>query len=173
MAELLNRRLVLIESTIAHAELLAALHAACFDTAWSVKDFQELLILPTVFGFIAQEMNEQFDPLDKSLAPMGFILCSAAVDECEILTIGVLPQWRRQRVADRLLEQVFVNAEGLGVDKIFLEVAENNNPACELYIANDFREIGRRAKYYQAKNGPVDALILSKMILGTIPSETN
>lgn len=156
-----NHPIQQVACSIAHAELIAALHIACFEAAWSVTDFQDLLILPTVFGFLAQSEN---DKSDQTSEIMGFVLCQATQEECEILTIGVLPEWRRQGVAGTLLQWTLTRAEETGVLKVFLEVAENNNPAFELYRANGFEDVGRRSNYYQTSQGRVDALIFAKNI---------
>ena len=144
--------LTLVESSIAHAELMATLHAACFDDAWSTQEFQDLLILPTVFGFVVQSMDEIG----------GFILCQATSDECEILTIGVLSQWRRQGLADRMLQGLVIKVQEIGARKIFLEVAADNVAAKALYQAEGFKEVGRRSGYYPGLKGRIDALILAK-----------
>ena len=51
------------------------------------------------------------------------------------------------------------------VEKIFLEVADTNKPAINLYSQESFIEIGRRENYYQMSDGRNDALVLAKLIL--------
>lgn len=158
MAETHNFNFALIDATLAHVDVMAALHAGCFKVAWSAKEFQELLVLPTVFGFIAQQDFKKSGPV------AGFILCRAAGDECEILTLGVLSEYRRRGIADLLLQHFLSTAEEIGVRKIFLEVSENNNPAIALYQGAGFSEVGRRPDYYLEAGRRCAALILAKEI---------
>jgi [ribosomal protein S18]-alanine N-acetyltransferase len=39
---------------------------------------------------------------------------------------------------------------GLGARTVFLEVGEQNTPACRLYRRAGFREVGRRQGYYDS-----------------------
>ena len=171
MSKLPNTSLTLVETSIVHAEVLATAHGVCFEMPWSIKDFQELLVLPTSFGFLAQIEQETtsnsqnfHEPQSNQISPdiLGFVLCSVVQEECEILTIGVLPKWRRQRVGYRLLQQAVEQAKSLGAGQIFLEVAENNGSAHELYIGHGFKEVGRRPNYYRETDGRIDAVVLSK-----------
>ena len=89
-----------LETSIFHAGLLSNMHQACFKNSWSTKAFQELLIVPNVFGMIATIANKNKESF------IGFILCSAVHEECEILTLSVLPDWRRQGIGRTLLENI-------------------------------------------------------------------
>ena len=94
----------------------------------------------------------------------SFLLCSEVADEMEILTICVLPEFRRQHIAQDLLFELFRYAKGQKVKRIFLEVAEDNQAAQKLYLGAGFKQTGRREGYYVCKNGNVDALCLTKKI---------
>ena len=156
-----------------HGETLAIAHSKCFAIPWSAKDFHELLSLPAVFGFIIYTAKDNSDRTELLLNeetttsyidPKGFILCLAAADQCEILTICVLPEWRRKGLASKLLRSITKRARNIGIKKIFLEVAENNNLARKLYINQGFEEFGRRQKYYGIGHKRVDAIKLFKFI---------
>ena len=131
------------------APIAATLHQACFDQGWTEKEFQKLLALPTSRLWMTEE---------------GFLLCSEVADEMEILTICVLPEFRRQHIAQDLLHELFQYALAQGIKHIFLEVAEDNEAAQKLYIKAGFTQTGRREKYYARKSGAVDALCLTKKI---------
>lgn len=121
------------------------IHKQCFQNAWSEKEFKKLLDLPTSRLW----MNEK-----------GMLLCAHVVNEMEILTFGIIPEYRRQGEGIRLLNQMFQYANDNKVKKIFLDVAEDNLPAIKLYEKSGFRLIHRRKGYYQ--NGTTDALIYIK-----------
>ena len=132
----------------AHAGLIAGMHHICFAEPWSEKAMAELLALPGCFGWLAAEGE----------APQGFVLARIAADEAEILTILVLPPYRRAGLARRLLDAVIGNAKMQGVGKLFLEVALSNAAGLQLYTKVGFTEVGRRPRYY-ANGG--DALLLA------------
>ena len=135
---------------VVHAALLAELHAACFDEAWSAGDIATLLNQPGVFGTLA---------LDD--APVGFLLWRVAADEAEILSLGVLPAARRHGIATALLETALAALRTTGVASLFLEVAHDNQPAQAFYRTHGFAEVGRRRSYYHRPGGPdTDALVL-------------
>ena len=159
--------------TLFHGDVLATAHDKCFVTSWSADDFYELLRLPAVFGYIIYTSKENFERMEMFSKPskieshvdlVGFVICLVAKDQCEILTICVLPEWRRMGFANKLLGCVITKAKNIGVKKIFLEVAENNDLARKLYNNQGFEEFGRRKKYYMQGRGRVDAIQLSKII---------
>ena len=133
------------------APIAATIHKACFDRGWTEKEFQKLLALPTSRLWMTEE---------------GFLLCSEVADEMEILTICVLPEFRRQHIAHDLLYELFCYAKAQNIKRIFLEVAEDNEAAQKLYLSVGFEQTGRRKEYYARKNGNVDALCLTKNIKG-------
>jgi ribosomal protein S18 acetylase RimI-like enzyme len=51
-------------------------------------------------------------------------------------------------------------ARTAGAGAAFLEVAENNNPAYQLYTRHGFIKIGRRPNYYRQKDAAVAALVM-------------
>ncbi len=142
----------LVACSLAQAEMLAILHADCFDQAWSAPEFAALLVSPGVFGWIAQQQLE----------PAGFILGRTVAGECEILTLGVLLPHRRHGIAAKLLNKLIKEAGELEITKIFLEVSESNEAAISLYNDRGFFEVGRRKNYYKIPNGRLDALVLAK-----------
>ena len=123
------------------------IHKQCFQNAWDEKEFQNLLNLPTSCLWI----NEK-----------GMLLCSHVSDEMEILTFGVIPRYRHQGEGTNLLKQMFQYAKENNVQKIFLDVAEDNISAIKLYEKMGFLSMHRRKGYYQ--NGKKDALIYVKVL---------
>ena len=173
MINLINPCVAVCEASTFYAEALSIAHRRCFEIFWSNKDFYDLLTLQTVFGFIAIIENEK---PERSEAPRiiaentnssdfgGFILCSAASDQCEVITVGVLPEWRRNGLAINLMQNAINRAKAIGVSEIFLDVAETNCIARNLYLNLGFSEFGRRERYYRQKKKRVDAVQLSKVI---------
>ena len=137
--------------SLAHAELIAGMHHVCFKEPWDAKAMTELLAMPGAYGFLAGED-----------APEGFVLCRAAAGEAEVLTIMVLPPYRRFGLGSRLLQAALDAAKASGAESMFLEVAADNDKAQGLYLSFGFAQVGRRPRYY---GGVTDALVMSKNLL--------
>lgn len=134
---------------LAHAALLAAVHAECFEKPWAAEEFVRLLETPGAFALtIAREGT-----------PAGLSLAWVQADEAELLTFGVCANARRRGLASLLLAVTLEEAQALGAKALFLEVAEPNAPARALYAKLGFEEAGRRRGYYAGK---ADALILRR-----------
>jgi ribosomal-protein-alanine N-acetyltransferase len=135
----------------AASEALAVLHRACFpDDPWEAPALARIMALSGGFGWLAWEEDE----------PAGFILVRDLGNECEILSFGVTPRWRRRGIAHELLRTAIDEALRRSLPSLVLEVAIDNDPARELYLAAGFTVIGRRARYYRRPDGRIDALVL-------------
>lgn len=136
----------------ADLEVVAALHALCFDEPWDRDALQKILIAPGGFGCLV------LDPADG--APGGFALGRVAATECEIISIGVSPPVRQRGWGTALVNGLLKAARQIGADAVVLEVAEDNIAALALYRALGFEIVGRRSAYYRHPDGPVDAHIM-------------
>jgi ribosomal-protein-alanine N-acetyltransferase len=78
------------------------MHRACFPEApWDAATLERILALPGGFGHLAwQEDN-----------PVGFILARDLGGEVEVLSLGVLPQWRGRGIGRALMDEVVADAE--------------------------------------------------------------
>jgi ribosomal-protein-alanine N-acetyltransferase len=82
--------------------------------------------------------------------------------DAEILTIAVDPAARRNGYARTLLAASKQELAGLGVMRLFLEVAADNLPAVALYEREGFLPVGVRKAYYRRESSPnMDAKLLS------------
>ena len=103
-------------------------------------------------------------------SPVGFILARDLAGEVEVLSVGVLPQWRRRGIGRALFDAVVAKAKHDGLGSIVLEVATENTAARALYAAFGFVQVGRRPGYYRQTGGRADALILRRGISGEPPA---
>jgi ribosomal-protein-alanine N-acetyltransferase len=134
---------------------LALLHRACFpEDPWDAAALERVMALAGGFGFCAWRTD----------TPAGFVLARDLGGEVEILSLGVLPETRRQGIGRALLRAVFAEAERRGGGSIVLEVAAENAAARALYAGLGFLSVGRRPRYYSRPAGVIDALILRCMI---------
>ncbi len=139
--------MLVVSGMTAYADVFARMHEQCFDKPWRVKDFTDLLVLPTTVGWVNAR---------------GFLLCTRVGDEMEILTIGVLPAFRRCGEGATLLRQMVLYAVEQGVQRIFLEVADDNVGARALYEKAGFCVTGCRKGYYETPHGRCDAICMTK-----------
>jgi ribosomal-protein-alanine N-acetyltransferase len=130
----------------AHVAVLAGMHRVCFAEPWDEAAMAALLAMPGAYGFLIEDGR-----------PQGFILCRVAAGEVEVLTLLVLPPYRRQRLGVRLLDAALAASRRMGAETMFLEVAANNAAAQALYADYGFIRVGRRPRYY---GGGIDALVL-------------
>jgi len=94
---------------------------------------------------------------DEGLA--GFICFWVVAGEVHLLNIAVAPERRGLGTGTYLLSRMIVFAEGMGVDRIWLEVRPSNSAALALYRGAGFIEEGRRARYYSDTGE--DAILMS------------
>ena len=86
-------------------------------------------------------------------------------EEAELLSMGVIPGFRRRGVARATMEALARQALRRGAREMFLEVGVDNPSALHLYRILGFVEVGRRKNYYRRANRElVDALIM-KVVL--------
>lgn len=124
---------------------LADLHKKCFpNRPWSADDFRDL----------------KQSGCEIIMSENGFIVYRIAVDEAEIITIGVNPEKRRSGIASAMIGIIEKTLKTQGVKKLFLEVSSINMPAQKLYENCGFKAVGLRPKYYDG----VDAILMSKDI---------
>lgn len=85
------------------------------------------------------------------------------VDEAHITTFAVHPEWRRQRIGERLLLAFLDVAIDRGAHEATLEVRLSNLAARKLYEKYGFRPVGLRPRYYS--DDQEDALIMTTLPL--------
>ncbi len=93
----------------------------------------------------------------------GWCCCSLLVPEAELLKITVCPCWRRQGIAEMMLQEMCRLLVADGGEQVYLEVRSLNIPACRLYDKLGWKETGRRKKYYTVPDD--DALVLTRALV--------
>lgn len=141
------------------SDLLARLHAESFcrpgDETWSDRSFADVLSMPGSFCHLVHRDGVN------GLEPCGFSACRGAGAEGELLSIGVVPQYRRSGAARLLIDESLSAFREGGAQRVYLEVAEDNPPAQTLYKTLGFEEVGRRPGYYLRLDAKrVDALTM-------------
>jgi ribosomal-protein-alanine N-acetyltransferase len=122
---------------------ISDIHATGFDPAWGPEDMMGLLRQSNVFGFLALETGALIRQ-----RPVGFVLVRHAADEAEILTIAVSSQARGRGIGRRLMVETLRKLYADRIDRLILEVDENNQSALHLYRQLGFEQVGVRKGYY-------------------------
>ena len=141
----------------AYAKAMAGIHGLCFRKGWSSLEFESFFERAGVFAGIA------YAPENK---PVGFIICWIIEDVCDLLSVGVLPDYRREGVGQLLVDYGIYTARDMGAKRIMLEVNITNEAAITMYEGNGFVRDGVRKGYYSNADGSkADALRLVKELV--------
>jgi ribosomal-protein-alanine N-acetyltransferase len=93
---------------------------------------------------------------------LGYFVAMMGVDEVHLLNITVAPEFQGQGWARMLLEALALWARGQGAQWLWLEVRMSNLRAQSIYLAQGFRRVGERKRYYPAAAGErEDAVVMS------------
>lgn len=131
---------------------LGETEALSFPDPWSEADFGQLLSAPGVEGWICWAGTRL----------SGYLIVCSAGEEAEILNLAVAPEFRRRRVALRLLGRGLDMLLERGVDQVSLEVRRSNGAARALYHRLGFALAGVRRGYYRK---PLeDAMVLRRRL---------
>ncbi len=138
----------IIRMVPAHIMQAAAIEAEVFSVPWSARAFADALEADSAM-FYSALVNGRV---------AGYCGIYLAADEGEITNVAVASAFRRNKIAESLLEKVLFQAYGKGARQIYLEVRQSNAPAQQLYQKIGFQVAGVRKNFYQY---PVeDALVM-------------
>lgn len=129
-----------------------------FTDAWSEASFRSLFGRGEVAFIVAAADTERGEEV------AGYVIATFAADQGEITNLAIRPELRRAGHASRLLDFVHREAARRAATSMWLEVRETNVAARALYASHGYREVGRRARYYE--HPTEDALVLSRGIYG-------
>jgi [ribosomal protein S18]-alanine N-acetyltransferase len=130
---------------------VAPIERTVFSDPWSERDLHDCV--STGVPFLVAEQGG---------AVIGYVIARHALDEAEILNLGVVPTRQRQGVGRALVQGMLGQLRQWGVATVFLEVRESNSAARQLYGALGFAQVGRRRNYYRLPTE--DAVVLRAAI---------
>lgn len=134
-------------------EQIAQIESQLFTDSWDFQALKDLFSQDCNYVFVVQQ--------DKTI--VGYCICQMMFDTAEILRIAVDKNHQRQGFAWQLLSKVtdFLNQHR--VEKLLLEVREDNVLAINFYQKFGFNQIHIRKGYYANQDGTTtNALILQK-----------
>lgn len=94
---------------------------------------------------------------------LGYIMLSVILDEIDVLSMAIHPDYQGQGCGYSLLGHVLKRAKRKQVTKIFLEARRANDKALKLYEKAGFEVTGVRKDYYPGKDKEAreDAILLT------------
>jgi len=131
-------------------DIVQAIERASFSSPWPPNAYRSELETNRLASYLVARVDGEI------VAYGGMWLM---VDEAHITTFAVHPDWRRQRIGERLLLAFLDMAVDRGAREATLEVRLSNLPARRLYEKYGFRPVGLRPRYYS--DDQEDALIMT------------
>ena len=94
-----------------------------------------------------------------------------AAGECHVLNLCIDPELRGKGLGRYLMKHLLDLARHHKAEMVFLEVRPSNRHAIALYESMGFNEVGRRRRYYPAKKGREDALVLARNLIDVVDDQ--
>jgi ribosomal-protein-alanine N-acetyltransferase len=130
-----------------------ALHQQCFGPeAWSAKSLYDSISDEKIAIHYGAYIDDKL---------IGLLIGRHIDEEAEILTIAVHCNHRQKGVSKALMDKLLADLKEKSVKTCFLEVAEDNLPAINLYKRYAFDVVQKRHNYYP---GNRTAIVLVKNI---------
>ena len=145
------------EATSRDLPRILEIERLAFPQPWSLESFKRELMLPFSRILVATEGQAETRAL-----PAGFLCRWLVADECHVLNIAVLPEYRRRGVGFFLLNTTIAEAIVKQASCVTLEVRRANVAARQLYRKLKFEERRLRKHYY----GPGEDAIVMELHLG-------
>jgi len=133
-------------------QTVAELERASYEYPWTEGIFRDCLRV----GYHCVVVESESGTLQ------GYAIMSVVADEAHLLNLCVSPDCRRCGLGREMLKQLLEAASLAGARRMFLEVRPSNVAALALYASEGFVEIGRRPRYYRAREGREDAVVLAR-----------
>ena len=121
-----------------HLDALAQIEPLCFSHPWTRDGLKAELASDTAY-FAAAEQDG---------AAVGCAGMHCVCGECYIDQVAVHPDYRRNGIAQALVQYLIDEAIKQNGEFITLEVRESNAPAIALYRKLGFRPVGVRPNFY-------------------------
>ena len=134
----------------AHVSQVAQLEKLCFSAPWSENSISSEMTNPLSCWLVALDGDRV----------AGYVGSQTVLDESDMMNIAVDPQYRRQGIAQALVEELVKCLARKGSRCLTLEVRASNAGAIALYGKLGFVQVGLRKNYY--RNPREDAMILRK-----------
>lgn len=122
------------------------------------EEFDEFWNENVLKGELENPASTYIVAVDEQNNVVGYAGIWQPIDEAHITNIVTKKDKRKNKVATRMLEELIKISKERNLDNITLEVNVKNIPAINLYKKYNFKEVGKRKKYY---NDIDDAIIMT------------
>lgn len=129
-----------------YIKAVAEIERACFSSPWDEAALEAELNNACSHLYVALDGDRV----------AGYAAVYCVCGEADIARVAVLPEYRRQGIATKLLLKSFEDNQA---DCVFLDVRESNAAAISLYKSLGFEQVGIRRNYY---TDPTENAILMK-----------
>ncbi len=137
--------IIVEKMTIKHYNLIKDILENEFDDFWNPKILKEEL----------ENINSRYIIAKKNDEIVGFAGIKYNYENVEIMNIVTKRNQRRKGIARILLKKLIECSKEFNINKISLEVNENNLPAINLYKKMGFEVVGLRKMYYNGKSNAI------------------
>lgn len=142
----------IVNAELRHIEQLEQIEQACFSMPWTREQLESQLP-DSCHVFITAESGE---------AVLGYVGMMYIINEGYISNVAVAPEYRRQGIADALIDELMGRAAALNLAFVTLEARQSNSPAIALYKKHGFVPVGVRKNYYELPKE--DAVLMTKFL---------
>lgn len=130
--------IVIQNGDLSHVSGIHAIEVECFSEPWPEQSIVSQLTGQNQIFLVALDGD----------AVIGYVGMMYVLDEGYISNVAVTASYRRQKIADKLIDTLVRKANELQLSFVTLEVRETNEPAKALYAKNGFEVVGLRKNYY-------------------------
>ena len=130
---------------------IAQLERRCFAFPWSYEMVCETSRQENFFGVVSEKNGE-------IIGYAGAIFC---LDQADIALVATNPDFRRQGIAEAVVNRLIEQLIQIGITTVYLEVRVTNVGARALYEKIGFKIVGIRKNYYEDAE---DAIVMAKEI---------
>ena len=138
----MDEKVVIRDAAADDIGVICRIENASFTDPWSEGSFREALAEEHMRFSVTEVIR------DGAAVIAGYFIAWEFMDEGEILSIAVSPEFRRCGIGRMMMDDLLGHAKESGIERIYLEVRESNTAARAMYASFGFDAIGRRKRYY-------------------------
>ena len=144
-------------------DTLYEIDQACYEpeVAYSKRELRAYLRFNGSDCLVAEAQAESGSPGAAEKRIAGFCISARRDESGYIVTIDVLPEFRRHHVGTKLLHEIERRLAANGVREVALETATDNDSAVAFWTKHGYRNRGIKKDYYP---GGRDAFAMSKTL---------
>ena len=128
----------ILEMNQNHINQIVEMEQLYFSDPWSASAFQSELDNPLALWLVAVEGDRV----------LGYVGSQTVLGQADMMNLAVRHEYRRQGVAQQLVERLIQDLSERNANILMLEVRVSNDSAIAFYEKMGFVQVGRRPKYY-------------------------